>query len=80
VVATRVEGVEEVIQDPAHGFLVTPEDARALAVSIRTLVTDSGLRKRMGLAARARIRESYTIDIMCEKYLSLMQNLLQRRH
>lgn len=76
VVATRVEGVEEVVQDETQGLLVPPEDARALAASIRRLAMDPDLRRTMGLGARKRIRESYTIDIMCEKYLSLMQNRL----
>jgi glycosyltransferase involved in cell wall biosynthesis len=76
VVATRVEGVEEVVQDETHGILVPPEDSRALGESIRRLVLDTDLRERMSLGARARIREAYTLDIMCEKYLSLMHNLL----
>jgi glycosyltransferase involved in cell wall biosynthesis len=79
VVATRVEGVEEVVQEETHGLLVPPEDARALGESIRRLVFDADLRQRMSLGARARIREAYTIDIMCEKYLSLMRNLLAQR-
>jgi glycosyltransferase involved in cell wall biosynthesis len=79
VVATRVEGVEEVVQNQTHGLLVPPEDARALAESIRRLVLDADLRRRMSLGTRARIREAYTIDIMCEKYLSLMRNLLALR-
>jgi len=75
IIATRVEGVEEVIQDDDHGILVPPEDARALANSIGKLIEDPGRRRRMGGAARARVRATYTADIMCEKYLSLMQNL-----
>lgn len=80
VVATRVEGVEEVIHNGAHGLLVPPEDARALAEALRALLAAPNLRRRLGKAAQARMRESYTTDIMCEKYLALMQNLLQSRH
>ena len=79
VVATRVEGVEEVIEDEGQGLLIPPEDARALAEALRTLVASPGLRRRMGKAGQARVREAYTIDNMCEKYLALMQNLLQAR-
>jgi glycosyltransferase involved in cell wall biosynthesis len=79
VVATRVEGVEEVIQNSAQGLLVPPEDARALADSLKGLIADRELRESMGKGARARVRESYTIDIMCEKYLSLMGKLRHRR-
>lgn len=78
VVATAVEGVEEVVQGGAQGLLVPPEDARALAESLKALIAAPDLRKRMGERARARILEAYTIDIMCEKYVSLMRNLMQR--
>jgi glycosyltransferase involved in cell wall biosynthesis len=78
VVATRVEGVEEVVEDGEQGVLVPPEDARVLADSIGQLVLEPDRRARMGAAARARIRATYTTDIMCEKYLSLIQNLRSR--
>ena len=79
VVATRVEGVEEVIQNETQGLLVPPEDARALAESLTKLVADTEFRRRVGRGAQMRMRQSYTTDIMCERYLSLMRNLLQAR-
>jgi glycosyltransferase involved in cell wall biosynthesis len=79
IVATRVEGVEEVIQRDDEGMLVPPEDTRALVDSVSILIEDSVTRKSMGAAARRRVRAAYTTDIMCEKYLSLMQNLLSGR-
>ena len=78
IVATRVEGVEEVVRREDEGTLVPPEDARALAEAIAILVDDAERRTRMGAAAAARVRASYTTDIMCEKYLLLMQNALAR--
>ncbi|HET6846474.1 MAG TPA: glycosyltransferase, partial [Anaerolineales bacterium] len=80
VIATRVEGVEEVIQSDEEGILIPPEDARALADSISLLIDNPDRRKSMGNAGRARVRAAYTTDLMCEKYLSLMQNLLPDRH
>lgn len=79
VIATRVEGVEEVIQGRHQGLLVPPEDARALAAALKEMLSSEKLRREMGEGARARVREAYTVDIMCEKYLSLMQRLLAQR-
>jgi glycosyltransferase involved in cell wall biosynthesis len=79
IVATRVEGVEEVIHDDSQGLLVAPEDARGLAKSLRRLVDDPILRQQLGEGARERARGSYTLDIMCERYVSLMRNLSHRR-
>lgn len=77
VVATRVEGVEEVIQEESQGLLVPPEDARGLVEALRAVLADPDVRRKIGAAGRDRVRTGYTTDIMCEKYLALMQNLLQ---
>jgi glycosyltransferase involved in cell wall biosynthesis len=79
VVATQVEGVEEVVQQKVQGLLVPPEDARALSESLAVLIGDPELRRTMGRAGRQRVREAYTLDIMCTKYLALMQNMMHRR-
>jgi len=76
VIATRVEGVEEVVQDGVQGLLVPPEDSAALAAALGELIGQPELRQTMALAARKRIEESYTADIMCEKYLRVMLELM----
>jgi glycosyltransferase involved in cell wall biosynthesis len=54
VVATRVGGSPEVIEDGESGILVQPGDPRALAEAIRSLLRDPSRRARMGEAARRR--------------------------
>jgi glycosyltransferase involved in cell wall biosynthesis len=79
VVATHVEGVEEVVQNETQGLLVPPGDSEALAVALIELIGRGEARRRMGEAARQRIEESYTVDIMCEKYLRVMSELVDAR-
>ena len=79
VIATRVEGVDEVIEDGVHGFLIPVEDSQALAKAILQLSPDPELRQIMGEAARKRILETYTVDRMCEQYLHLMEQGLGRK-
>lgn len=74
-IATRVEGVEEVIVEGEHGLLVPIENTEALANAILRLLADPQLCQRMGAAARKKVLESYTADHMCEQYLALMSNL-----
>jgi glycosyltransferase involved in cell wall biosynthesis len=76
VVATHVEGVEEVVQNQAQGLLVPPGDPEALAAALIELLGRDEARRRMGEAARRRIEESYTVDIMCGKYLRVMSDLM----
>lgn len=52
VVASRVQGLAEILADPAHGVLVEPEDPAALADAIATLIKDWPASRAM--AARAR--------------------------
>lgn len=60
VVATRVGGVPDLIEDKVHGFLHEVGDTAGMAVSLERLLTDSALRSTMGEAGRARILSGFT--------------------
>ena len=77
VVVTRVEGVEEVVQDNVNGLLVPLEDSKALAEAIMQLLKDPEKRARMGRAAHARVLQGYTTDYMCEQYLKVIEKRLE---
>jgi glycosyltransferase involved in cell wall biosynthesis len=53
VVATRVGGIPELVDDGRTGFLVPPRDPAALAEAIGALLAHDGRRRAMGEAARA---------------------------
>lgn len=75
VLATRVGGVPEVVEDGATGLLVPAEDVAALAAGIRKLCCDPALRQRMGHAAAERV-SIFDWRAVAEKYLILYQGLL----
>ncbi|HEY3119415.1 MAG TPA: glycosyltransferase family 4 protein [Vicinamibacteria bacterium] len=52
VVASRVAGIPDVIEDGVNGLLVPPADATALAGALRRLAEDPTTRARLGCAAR----------------------------
>ena len=54
VVATRVGGVPEIVEDGATGILVPPADPGALAGAMARMAGDRGLRERMGARGRER--------------------------
>ena len=60
VVATRVGGIPEVVEDGVNGYLVEPGDVDALAARVAALVADPALRTRMGKAGRARVERDFT--------------------
>ena len=60
VVATRVGGLPEIIEDGVTGLLVPPCDPEALSVAIIRLIESPELRQRLGQAARARAETEFT--------------------
>jgi len=54
IVATRVGGIPDVIEDGVTGLLVAEKDPRALANAITRLLTDTDLAQRLGAAAYRR--------------------------
>ena len=77
LVATRVGGLPQVVDDGRTGLLVAERDAEELARAILELVGDADLRRRMGDAARARIEEGLTWDAVARRFESLYRAVLE---
>lgn len=72
VIATRVEGAVEVIQNGVQGILIPVEDKDSLSQAILQLASDPVLRMQMGYSAKQRVYQEYSLDRMCQAYLNLM--------
>lgn len=57
VIASRIAGLADVINDGENGFLVTPGDDVALGEAMQRLIDDAELRQRMGQGALRRAQE-----------------------
>lgn len=68
VVASRVGGIPEVVENGVHGLLVDADDPVTLAEAISFLSGDPSLRSRLGLAGQARIRDRFSLEAMVEQY------------
>jgi len=58
-VAVDAHGPREIVDDGTTGWLVPPDDARALADALVAVVNDPAERRRRGSAARAAARERF---------------------
>lgn len=77
VVATRLgTGVEFVNLDGETGLNVAPKDADALAEGLNALLDDPGRRRRMGDAARQRVRTEFRADDIAKREFDIYQELL----
>ena len=78
VIATRVGGNPEIIQDGRNGYLVPPADSESLADKIKCLIGNANLRKEMGLESARTAREKFSLRQMILNYQNLYDQLLRR--
>ena len=64
VVATRVAGHVDVVEDGITGLFARPDDVEDLAAKAAQLLADAALRRRMGAAGRQRIERVFSTDRM----------------
>jgi len=79
VVATRVGGSPEAVEEGVTGFLVPPRDAAGLAGAISRVLEDRDLAARLGRAGRARVVERFSIQDVIRQTEQLYLTLLRRR-
>ena len=61
VVATRIAGIPEIVQEGVNGVLVEPGDAEQLAGAIGTLAANPDLRERYGAASRLIVEQKFAL-------------------
>ena len=76
VVATRVEGLQDVVLPGETGYLVAPGDAKAFAAAILQLAAQPILREQFGHRGREDAVERFSLDRMVRRYENLYKSLL----
>jgi glycosyltransferase involved in cell wall biosynthesis len=79
IVATRVGGVPDLIDDGAHGLLVEPGDPLALAAAVESLLNDRARAAELGAHARERRRREFDLNVMVHNLEALYEELLAAR-
>jgi glycosyltransferase involved in cell wall biosynthesis len=79
VVATRVGGTPEAVDDGVTGLLVERSDATGLARAIIELLRDPERRAKMGAAARERARETFREERIVDAPLDVYRAAASRR-
>ncbi|MBF0109906.1 MAG: TIGR03088 family PEP-CTERM/XrtA system glycosyltransferase [Magnetococcales bacterium] len=80
VIATRVGGVADLLQDGLNGTLVPPADPEALSLAIRRHLDHPAWSQTLANKGRIRVQRHHALDAMVESYRILFQNsLLQKR-
>jgi len=79
VVASRLGGIPEEVEDGKSGILVTPKDSKALADAIIKLLSDKKLAIEMGREGRKIFEEKFSQETMLIKLESLYDELAAKK-
>jgi glycosyltransferase involved in cell wall biosynthesis len=78
VVATRVGGVPDIVDDGVHGLLVPPRDPHALAGAVARLLRDPTLRRELGQRGHERQRREFDIAAVVGRVATLYEELAEQ--
>ena len=76
VVASRVGGIQDQIEDERTGFVVEPDDLAAFGDRVNRLLTDPHAAERMGDAAQTRVRGLFLGPRHFGQYVELVERVL----
>ncbi len=76
VVASRVGGIPEIVEDGVSGLLVPPGDPRALAGAVGRLLDDDALSARLAAAGRRRVERHFGWDRAADTLWAAYERLL----
>ena len=79
IVASRVGGIPEIIEDGVEGFLVEPMDVDSLAERCRRLIKSPDVARKMGEQARTRVERDFSAVAMADRVASVYNKLLMSR-
>lgn len=79
LVASRVGGLADIVDDGASGILVPPADPVALAGALRRLLDDPGEAMRVGHGGYRRWHAHFTMERMVERWLTVYNGIRSSR-
>ncbi len=79
VIASRVGGIPELVEDGVSGILIPSENLQELTAAMRLLIRDERQRHRMSASARQRAVERFDMRHTVRAYEALYQSILHNR-
>jgi glycosyltransferase involved in cell wall biosynthesis len=80
VIASRVGGIPEVVENEETGLLVTPDNPEELAASIITLLRDKHLRELFGKKGKAVVQTKFDAEKIINQHLQIYQKVLGEKN
>jgi glycosyltransferase involved in cell wall biosynthesis len=74
VVASRLSGIPELVDEEQNGILVEPRDPAGLAEALERLHQDPALRQRFGQAGREKVLREFDLHTIAAELIRLFQS------
>jgi glycosyltransferase involved in cell wall biosynthesis len=78
IVASRIGGIPEAVEENKTAFLVEPRRPAELAEAVNRMLAEKDLRLRFGLAGQQRWRENFRVETMVDRTEAYFGELLGR--
>jgi len=78
IVSTFEGGIPNVVEDGLTGFLVPQKNAIGLADKLEMLITDPGLREKMGTAGRSKYEREFTLERFEGRMVEILEEVGSR--
>ena len=75
-VAFNIGGVPDIVRHMETGYLAAYKDAEDLARGIDLLLTDGGLRERLGRRCREVVESEYSMELQARRFEKLYQEVV----
>jgi len=79
IVATKIEGITEVLENGKTGLLVLPKNTDSLAEAIIQILNDKTKSNLLGQNARKMVEEKFSVEKMVEQIERLYEGLLKEK-
>ena len=78
IVASNIGWANEMIEDGVEGYLVNPTDHITYANKIVTLLEDPELQKQFGVAARKKVEQKFSMEIVAQQSLVFYEKRINK--
>lgn len=78
-IVTSVGGAPDLINHRENGWLIVPDNSSALLDGIVTLMANAKEREVMGLKARERVKDEYSLDSVATRLQGLYHNVVSKK-
>ena len=78
VIASRVSGVVDIVNDNVDGILIPSEDPQALADAMKKIIAEPEFVAQLGRQARQKVISEFSLESVADKYSELYEELWGR--